>query len=167
MVLKTLRTSRQKRKKAQYLFNAVNVLDNTLDTKTRQKIMEACACSIGTSIDKAVAQFAKKAQHLSIEEKVHKLSEIQHLGNPVLQADGTIIVGTNIGSNGVYKCPCPQISGVEITGPKSFTYCMCCGGHYKYQYENALGIKLHIKQISSPFESMGKKSCVFILSVCK
>jgi hypothetical protein len=40
---------------------------------------------------------------------------------------------------------------------------MCCGGHLKYQYENALGIKLEVEIKSSILQSMGKKPCVFIL----
>lgn len=153
-----------KKKKAQYLFHAVNVLDVTLDTSTCREIMESCACSIGSSIDRVVAQFAKKTQGLPLEEKVRKLCEIKHLGSPILQEDGTILVHSGSTNDGVYHCPCPQISGVEITEPMSFTYCMCCGGHYKYQYENALGIKLEVKQRSSPLESMGKRPCVFVLT---
>jgi len=152
-----------KAKKAKYLFHAMNVLDAALDEDTRRNVMHACPCTIGSSVEKKAEQFAKKTQSLPLEEKVRMLREIKHLGNPVLREDGTILVKSGIENNGAYRCPCPQISGVEIEAPATFTYCMCCEGHYKYQYEKALGIPLDIKQTSSPLESAGKEPCAFVL----
>jgi len=147
-----------KKNKVEYLFHAVNEMDRLLDKNTRQQLMELCACTIDSSgLNKTIAQFANKTKSLSLMEKIAKLGEINHLGKPVLRKDGTILVDLGSGA----ACPCPQIAGVEITCPISFTYCMCCGGHLKFQYENVLGIKLEIK--SSILQSMGKKPCVFIL----
>ncbi len=153
-----------KKKKATYLFHAVSVLENELDQETLCNFMQSCACTVGSSVDKYVAQFANKYNNLPLAEKIHKLCEIKHLGSPVLQEDGTILINSGVAANGVFRCPCPQIDGVEIIEPTSFTYCMCCGGHYKYQYENALGIKLEVKQLSSPLESAGKRPCVSVLT---
>lgn len=154
-----------KKEKTKYLLHAVNVMDAELDENTRRKVMEACACTIGSSVEKKTEQFAKKTQNLPIEEKVRLLNQMKHLGNPVLQSDGTILINSGILDKGVYRCPCPQIRGAEITAPITFTYCMCCGGHYKYQYEKALRVKLDMKQISSPLESEGKKPCTFVLKI--
>jgi hypothetical protein len=88
------------------------------------------------------------------------------MGKPVLRKDGTILV--NPGSNnetGMYRCSCPQISGVEIVMPKSHTYCICCVGFFKFHYQNALCKKIDVKIKSSPFKSLGKKPCSFILTV--
>jgi hypothetical protein len=149
-----------KKKKAEYLFHAVNEMDRLLDKDTRQRLMESCACTIDSSgLNKTVAQFASKTKGLSLMEKIAKLGEIDHLGKPALRKDGTILV--DLGSG--VACPCPQIAGVEVTCPISFTYCMCCGGHLKFHYENALGTKLDVKIKSSILQSMGKKPCVFIL----
>ena len=153
-----------KKKKATYLFHAVSVLENELDKKTLCNFMQACACTINSSLDKSVAQFAKRYNGLPLVEKIRKLCEIKHLGSPVLQEDGTILINSGVAANGVYRCTCPQIDGAEIKEPTSLTYCMCCSGHYKYQYENALGIKLEVKQLSSPLESAGKRPCVFVLA---
>jgi hypothetical protein len=149
-----------KKKKAEYLFHAVNEMEHSLDKDSCRRVMELCACTIDSSLNKTVAQFAYKTNGLSLKEKIVKLGEIKHLGNPALRKNGTILVELASGSS----CPCPQIDGVEITYPKSFTYCICCGGHVKYQYENALGIKLEAEIKSSIIQSMGKKSCVFILT---
>ena len=149
-----------KKKKAEYLFHAVDEMDSSLDKESCRQIMELCACTIDSSgLNKIVAQFAEKTNGLSLKEKIEKLANINHLGNPALREDGTMLVDLGSGST----CPCPQISGIEINNPISFTYCMCCGGHLKYQYENALGIRLEVEIKSSILQSMGKKPCVFIL----
>jgi len=62
---------------------------------------------------------------------------------------------------------CPQVSGLIITKSIPFTNCFCCGGHLKYQYENALGVKLEIKVKLSAIKNKGREPCVFILSVIK
>lgn len=152
-----------KKKKTTYLFHAVSILENELDKETLCNFMQSCACTVGSSLDKSIAQFAEKYNDLPLPEKIHKLCEIKHLGSPVLQEDGTILINSGVTANGVFRCPCPQIDGAKITEPTSFTYCMCCSGHYKYQYENALSIKLEVKQLSSPLESAGKRPCVFVL----
>jgi hypothetical protein len=155
-----------KKKKAQYLFHAINEMDKSLDKDTCQKILEECACTIGSSLEKKVRQFAVKNNGLSLKEKIKKICEIKHLGNPVLRKDGTILVNlANTNEDGKYICPCPQVSGVVIEKPKTHTYCLCCGGHIKFQYEIALDKKIDVKIQSSPFESNGKKPCVFVLTI--
>jgi len=155
-----------KKKKAQYLFHAVNEMDKSLDKDTCLKILEECACTIGSSLEKKVRQVAEKINSLSLKEKIKKVAEIKHLGNPILRKDGTILVNlANTNEDGKYVCPCPQVSGVDIEKPKTHTYCLCCGGHLKFQYEIALGKKLDVKVHSSPFESNGKKPCVFLITI--
>jgi len=158
-----------KKQKAEYLFHAVNEMDKSLDKDTCKEILEECACTIGSSLEKKVRQFAVKANGLPLKEqiKLGKLSILTgSMGNPILRKDNTILVNlANVDKNGKYVCPCPQVSGVGTEKPKTHTYCLCCGGHLKYQYEIALGRKLDVKVQSSPFESNGKKPCVFILTV--
>jgi len=155
-----------KKKKAQYLFHAVNEMDKSLDKDTCQKIMEECACTIGSSLEKKVRQFAEKINGLSLKEKIKKVGEIKHLGNPVLRKDGTILVNlANTNEDGKYICPCPQVIGVDIEKPKTHTYCLCCTGHIKFQYGIALEKKIDVKIQSSPFESNGKKPCVFLITI--
>lgn len=152
-----------KKKKAEYLFHAVKEMDILLDKETCCKIMKLCACTIppnSSGLNKTIAQFAEKTDGLSLKEKIVKLGEIKHLGIPTLKKDGTILVDIGSGS----ACLCPQINGIEIKSPISFTYCMCCVGHIKYQYENALKIKLEVEIKSSILQSMGKKPCIFILT---
>jgi hypothetical protein len=141
-------------------------MDKSLDMDTCQKIMEKCACTIGSSLEKKVRQLTEKINSLSLKEKIRKMAEIKHLGNPSLRKDGTILVNlANTNKDGKYICPCPQVSGVDIEKPKTHTYCLCCGGHLNFQYEIVLGKKLDVKVQSSPFESNGKKPCVFLLTI--
>jgi hypothetical protein len=155
-----------KKKKAEYLFHAINEMDKSLDKNVCQKILEECACTIGSSLEKKVRQFAVKINGLSLKDKIKKLSEIKHLGNPILRKDGTILVNlASTNENGNYSCPCPQVSGVDIEKPKTNTYCLCCAGHIKFQYGIVLDKKLDVKIQSSPFESNGKKPCVFLITI--
>jgi hypothetical protein len=156
-----------KKKKTEYLFHAINEMEHLLDDDTRQRILQSCACAVsGSGFEKIINQFAKKSNGLSLKEKIKNLNEIKHMGNPVLRKDGTILV--SLGSNNetaIYRCTCPQISGVEIAIPKSHTYCICCAGFIKFHYENALGKKIKVDIKSSPFESMEKKPCSFLLTI--
>jgi hypothetical protein len=106
-----------RKKKTTYLFHAVSILENELDKETLCNFMRSCACTIGSSVDKYVAKFAKQYNNLSLAEKVLKLCEIKHLGSPVLQEDGTILVNSGVAVNGVFRCQCPQIDGAGITEP--------------------------------------------------
>jgi len=54
---------------------------------------------------------------------------------------------------------------VDIEKPKTNTYCLCCAGHIKFQYGIALDKKIDVKVQSSPFESNGKKPCVFLITI--
>jgi len=156
-----------KKKKAEYLFHAVNEMECSLDKDTCQRILGSCACvTNGSGLEKTIKQFVEKTKGLSLKEKINKLCENKHMGNPVLMKDGTILVSPgSISENGIYSCPCPQISGVDIVKPKSHTYCLCCVGQFKFQYENALEKKIDVEIKSSPFKSNGKKPCTFILSI--
>ena len=156
-----------KKKKAEYLFHAVNEMERSLDKDTCQRILESCACvTKGSGLEKTIKRFTEKTKSLSLKEKIEELCKIKHMGNPVLLKDGTILVSPgSISENSIYSCPCPQISGVDIEKPKSHTYCLCCVGQFKFQYENALEKKIDVKIKSSPFKSNGKKPCAFILSI--
>jgi len=155
-----------KKAKAKYLFHAINEMDKSLDKDICQKIMDECACTIGSSLEKKVRLLAEKINGLSLKEKIKKVGEIKHLGNPILRKDGTILVNlANTNENGKYICPCPQVSGVDIEKPKTHTYCLCCAGHIKFQYGIVLEKKIDVKVKSSPFESNGKKPCVFLITI--
>ena len=49
-----------RKKKTQYLFHAINEMDKSLDKDTCKKILEECACTKGSSLEKKVRQFAEK-----------------------------------------------------------------------------------------------------------
>ena len=156
-----------RKKKTQYLFHAINEMDKSLDKDTCQKILEECACTIGSTLEKKVRQLAEKINCLSLKEKISEICKIKHLGNPILRKDGTILVNlASTSEDGKYICPCPQVvNDVDIEKPKTHTYCLCCAGHIKFQYGIALDKKIDVKVQSSPYESNGKKPCVFLITI--
>jgi hypothetical protein len=84
---------------------------------------------------------------LSLKEKINKVGEIKHLGNPILRKDGAILVNlANTNEDGKYMCPCPQVSGVDIEKPKTHTYIRVVR---KLQFLNNFLIKTAVLQAES------------------
>ncbi|HBL85415.1 MAG: hypothetical protein A2Y17_11950 [Clostridiales bacterium GWF2_38_85] len=134
--------------------------DETVD------ILSNCACCIGGQRNKDCRQFAKVNKDKALSEKVNLLSTVKWMGNPVLYTDGTIYTGIYGKENDIYKCPCWCLKGKLPNEPMSLTYCACCAGHFRYHYQNALGVKLKIKEIvSSALNSVGEKPCEFIYEI--
>jgi hypothetical protein len=65
--------------------------------------------------------------------------------------------------DGKFKCACPNFNKLKDIPTVSSTYCLCCAGHFRYHYQNMLGVKLKTKEIvSSPLDSDGNNPCAFI-----
>jgi hypothetical protein len=48
------------------------------------------------------------------------------------------------------------------------TYCGCCAGHFRYHYQNMLGVAVKLKDIiSSPLNTNGDKPCRFLFEIEK
>lgn len=90
--------------------------------------------------------------------------------SPRLNDDGTVTITFGDFGNGVHTgkntCSCASIKKLKQPFSISPTYCGCCAGHFKYHYENALGVKLKLKEIvSSPLNTNGGKPCCFTIEV--
>lgn len=156
----------KKEEKAIQLINVINRLDSYLEEKERAEIMDWCACCKGGQRDKDCKYYAKKSDGEPLEQRIEGLSSVQNMGRPKLNDDGTISTWINWKENGKYRCPCPNFNGLELNDAVSTTYCLCCAGHFRYHYQNALKVKLRTKEVvSSVLSSKGEKPCEFVYEI--
>ena len=158
----------KKDEKAAVIIKVINRLDELISAEQGAEIMDWCACCKGDTRDKEVKRFAKENKEKSLSARIEGLKKVQNMGNPTLHEEGTISAEIIWLDNGEYRCPCPKFNGLKLKEPVSATYCHCCAGHFRYHYQNALGVKLSTKEIySSVLSTMGKKPCKFIYEIMK
>jgi hypothetical protein len=154
----------KKQTRADFFIEAMKRMDNLLDNETCHAIRDACACSKCGYRLKAVQKLAHEYAGRSLEDKLQSLWQVNSMGKPVLNADGTITTG--IGDQGGFECPCPVFQGVNVKEPVSKTYCYCCAGHFRYHYQIALGVKLKTLAVeSSALASAREKPCRFTYAI--
>lgn len=160
-------SSSPKKLKAEYFARAMRIIDENLDFNKKYEILDYNACCKGGARDKAAKAFGKENNDLPLPEKIKKVCQVPNMGKPTLNEDGTITTGIYWLIDGRYKCPCPNFNNLKDTPFVSSTYCLCCAGHFRYHYQNMLGVKLKTKEIiSSPLNSEGKNPCVFVF-ICE
>ncbi len=145
---------------AQVLQKCGLLLDH--DTFCDAMFDRAC-CKSGYRLNNA-RQMAKEHADKPLSEKLKLLGELKYMGKPFLNEEGdieTVAVGSH-GFSGM-ECPCWRIRGLQPEGgPMPLSYCACCGGHFKFHYQKALGLKLRLKRVvSSMLHSKGALPCVF------
>lgn len=156
----------KKADKAAFITQVIDRMDGLLDRDTRIEVIDWCACCKSGTRAQAVKKFVKEHKDNDLPEKVVALNQLGAIGKPTLNNDGTISTGVFWGEENGYKCPCPSFNGLKLLEPVSITYCYCCAGHFRYHYQNALGVKLRTKEVvSSVLESMGKKPCQFVFEI--
>jgi hypothetical protein len=152
-----------KKQKAEYFSRAIQLLDEHLDFESKYEILDYNACCKGGARDKAAKAFAKEYKDLDLSQKIKKVCQVPNMGNPVLNEDDTITTGIHWFFDGKFKCACPNFNKLKDIPNVSSTYCLCCAGHFRYHYQNMLGVKLKTKEIvSSPLNSDGNNPCVFV-----
>lgn len=153
-----------KPRKAAFLIRAMNILDECLDDDLRYRVRDACACCTSGWREKAVQKVAAECAGRSLAERLVALRQVTHLGNPTLNADGSITAG--IGPEGGCPCACSIFSGAggrQPEEPVSTTYCLCCGGHFRHLYQIALDLPLRTRAVlSTSLASRGQKPCRFV-----
>jgi hypothetical protein len=151
-------------RRAAFFVHAVEVMDELLDWQTRCAVREACRCSTGGWRADEVRKVARACRGKRLEEKLEALWQVKHMGQPVLNADGTITAG--IGQDGGFRCPCPVFTAWPHEAPVSPTYCLCCAGHFRHHYQVALGLRLRTKAVvSSALGSCGAEPCRFLYEI--
>lgn len=153
-----------KEKKAAFFLQAVTRMESCLDAGDCHAIRDACACSKGGWRLKAMQKIAREYEGKGLEEKIHAIAQVTHMGKPALDENGRISAG--IGEAGGFSCPCPVFEGVALAGPVPLAYCYCCAGHFRYHYQIALGTKLATHQVlSSALASQGREPCRFVYQI--
>lgn len=141
---------------------AIQRMEALLSREQCLSAMEKQGCCKNGKRDKDCKLFFKHNQDKPLDEKVALLSAVENMGQPRINADGTITTGIFWLQDGAYHCACPMIKKLKNPVCVTSTYCGCCAGHFLYHYQNALGVKLKLKEIvSSPISTNGIKPCEF------
>jgi hypothetical protein len=148
-------------RKADWMRDAMQRMDQLLEPGVRQAVREACACCLGGKRLELVKAIAKKGG--TLEERVQTANRTKMVfGNSVtLQDDGKIVVRFAPDETPTSRCVClPQAKE-----PISATYCMCCGGHIKHHLQIALERSLAMEVRSSALSSGNKRTCSFLFTI--
>ncbi len=126
-----------------------------------------CKTGIGPAAHRA---FGEANSGKTLQEKVALLNDTQmpHRAPCRLNEDGTLSVFW--GSEELKKgsCPCGFVKRLPQNYEIPRTFCGCCGGHIRNNYQKSLGVKLRLIEIvSSSSSSGGKKRCEFLFEVMK
>jgi hypothetical protein len=157
-------TDRSKAKRPAFFIQAMRVMDETLDFHKRCQVRAACGCSNGGWREKEMRRIAREYKGKGLAEHIEAIGQVRYMGFPILHEDGTISGG--VGTQGGFDCPCPVFHGWKYEEPVPATYCLCCGGHFQYHYQIALGVKLRLKEVlSTALESMRRERCRFVYEV--
>lgn len=148
----------------------IDKMDKLLTKEQCLAVMEKQGCCKGGKRDKDCKEFAKENSEKSLTEKLSLMSSIENMMAPSLNDDGTITVRWGGHQNGVHSghttCSCGTIMKMKQPFTISSTYCGCCAGHFLYHYQNALEVKLKLKEIvSSPLNTNGEEPCAFTFEI--
>ncbi|MDR1148838.1 MAG: hypothetical protein LBK66_09425 [Spirochaetaceae bacterium] len=146
--------------KAEWFFNAMNVMDDLLDEETKKKVREDCACCLEGKRHKLCRTVNK--DYKTPEERIQAINESHYIFGHEIK-----IIGLGKYEVAFFdeKMPEKRCSCLKVVMNKkmSKTYCYCCGKHVKHHLETVLNKKLQVEILASALSSMGKKSCRFIL----
>ena len=150
----------------------IDLMDKLLTKEQCLSIMEKQGCCKGGERNKDCKAFAKEHAKKPLAEKLALISGVEYMMSPRLNDDGTITIAWDGHQNGVHTgnttCSCGAIKKLKQPFSVSATYCGCCAGHFLYHYQNALSVKLRLKEIvSSPLNTNGDKPCSFTFEVVK
>jgi hypothetical protein len=156
-----IKKTSKKEEKAEWFFNAMNVMDELLDEESKKKIREDCACCLEGKRHKLCKEVNKKYE--TPEEKIKAINETHFVFGHEIKSTGKGKYEVTFFDEAIpeKRCSCLKLI---MNKEMSKTYCYCCGGHVKHHLETVLGKKLNVEMIASALTSMGKKSCRFVLT---
>ena len=120
-----------------------------------------CKTGIGP---KAHREFGQENKDKPLVEKITLINKAKmpHKAPCHLNDDGTLSVYWGSEDLSKKSCPCGFTKKLPDTYEVPLTFCGCCGGHIRNNYQKSLGVNLKLKEIvSSSSNSKGKKRCEF------
>ena len=148
----------------------INLMDKLLTKEQCLAVIEREGCCKGGKRDKDCKAFGKENAKKPLAEKLALMSSVEYMMAPRLNSDGSFTVTMQGHQNGVHTgkttCSCGAIKKLKQPFSVSPTYCGCCAGHFMYHYQNALGVKLRLKEIvSSPLNTNCDMPCSFTYEI--
>ena len=146
----------------------INQMDELLTKEQRLLVMEQQGCTKTGKNSIATLAFGYEHADKTLEEKVAlwATADIPYSFQCELNHDGTLSAHFDIIAGQKYVCVCSAIKKLSQPTHVSNTYCGCCGGFVRHNLQNALRVKLRLKEIvSSPFSSCGKKRCEWLFEI--
>jgi hypothetical protein len=147
-------------------------MEQVLTKEQCLSVMAEQGCGKSGVTDIEHRKFGQRYEGKPIEERLALLKENgPHKGlHRKINDDGTLTIAWGYGEEGNYRCICRKICRLQKSSPQPvnvpFSFCGCCGGHIRYHSENALGVKLQLKEIvSSPLITEGEKRCEFLYEI--
>jgi hypothetical protein len=130
--------------------------------------MEEQGCFKGDSTAKPFIEFGEKHVGKTVEERLKLFDELNasYKVPCSLNEDGTLSIYFCIIEGDKTKCICRQKPKDVAMKDVSLTFCACCGGHLRFTYQLALGVRLRlIEVVSSALNSGGEKRCEFLFEI--
>jgi len=158
-----IKKTSKKEVKAEWFFNAMSVMDELLDEKTKKEVREDCACLVLNGKRYELCKAIKK-KYETTEERIQAINSDHSVFGHEIKIIGSGKYEVLFKDESIPKKHCCDCLQVVMDKKMSNTYCYCCGSHVRHQLETLLGKKIDVKILSSSLSSMGEKSCRFVLT---
>lgn len=146
----------------------VNQMDKLLSKEQRLSVMQEQGCCKSGMGPAAHREFGRANAGKTLEEKVALLNaaDMPHKAPCHLNDDNTLSVYWGADDMSQRSCPCGFTKKLPDSFEVPLTFCGCCGGHIRNNYQKSLGVKLRLKEIvSSSSNSRGTKRCEFLFEI--
>ena len=153
---------------AEAVMSLISQMDELLTEEHRLMIMQEQGCCKTGNPAAPHKAFGREHAEKTLAEKVELLNKasITHKAPSHINDDGTLSVYWGSENLRTGNCPCGIIKKLPAGTIVPKTFCGCCGGHIRGNYQKSLGVKLRLKEIvSSSSSSGGEKRCEFLYEV--
>ena len=158
----------EKQDNANYYAVVMKKCDELLSPDVIRVVMlDRACCKSGFRLRNA-REIARDHGDESLAQKLELLGQKKWMGHPQLTEDGDVYTGICAGSGAPddLKCSCWRLGGRLPAGEKMpVSYCLCCGGHFVFHYQKALGLRLRVKKVVTSVFDETPQYCSFLLEV--